>query len=222
MDSPENAGDRLIPFPSGSRPSARHSGARDAVMSAFLGPLDATGRVPPRQQTRVAAFLMSCHGAMARQLAIALALQTESRLANRIECAALPRNRNRLAVAPGDVVGARSGIAVSASIVGSGLAAKAGRRRRRSRAGVDHRHRSARPCPACGHTAGGVAAGGGASAGSVRAGLAEDRVRKQPPDAGANHVPEERGPAAASRRREHGPRKPPRAGAQAMGRMLPR
>ena len=42
-------------------------------MSMFLGPLDATGRVPPRQQTRVAAFLVSCHGAMARQLAIALA-----------------------------------------------------------------------------------------------------------------------------------------------------
>ena len=44
-------------------------------MSTFLGPLDATGRVPPRQQTRVAAFLVSCHGAMARQLAIALAWQ---------------------------------------------------------------------------------------------------------------------------------------------------
>ena len=43
-------------------------------MSVFLGPLDATGRVPSRQQTRVAAFLVSCHGAMARQLAIALAL----------------------------------------------------------------------------------------------------------------------------------------------------
>jgi hypothetical protein len=47
-------------------------------MNAFLGPLDATGRVPPRQQTRVAAFLLSCHGAMARQLAIALALQTKA------------------------------------------------------------------------------------------------------------------------------------------------
>jgi hypothetical protein len=46
-------------------------------MSIFLGPLDATGRVPSRQQTRVAAFLVSCHGAMARQLAIALALQAK-------------------------------------------------------------------------------------------------------------------------------------------------
>jgi hypothetical protein len=47
-------------------------------MSAFLGPLDAMGRVPPRQQTRVAAFLVSCHGAMARQLAIAVAWQTNA------------------------------------------------------------------------------------------------------------------------------------------------
>jgi hypothetical protein len=47
-------------------------------MSAFLGPLDAAGRVPPRQQTRVAAFLMSGHGAMARQLAIALAVPTKA------------------------------------------------------------------------------------------------------------------------------------------------
>jgi hypothetical protein len=44
-------------------------------MSMFLGPLDAAGRVPARQQTRVAAFLLSCHGAMARQLALALSWQ---------------------------------------------------------------------------------------------------------------------------------------------------
>jgi hypothetical protein len=47
-------------------------------MSTFLGPLDATGRVPPQQQTRVATFLLSCHAAMVRQLAIALALQTKA------------------------------------------------------------------------------------------------------------------------------------------------
>jgi hypothetical protein len=41
-------------------------------MSQFLGPLDSTGRVPPLQQTRVAAFLISAHGALARQLAFAL------------------------------------------------------------------------------------------------------------------------------------------------------
>jgi hypothetical protein len=44
-------------------------------MSNFFGPLESTGRVPTRQQTRVAAFLMSCHGAIARQLAIVLASQ---------------------------------------------------------------------------------------------------------------------------------------------------
>lgn len=44
-------------------------------MSAFLGPLDSRGRVPPQQQTRVAAFLISAHGALARYLAIALAAQ---------------------------------------------------------------------------------------------------------------------------------------------------
>jgi len=41
-------------------------------MSAFLGPLDRDGCIPPRQQTWVAAFLMSAHGAQARQLAAAL------------------------------------------------------------------------------------------------------------------------------------------------------
>jgi hypothetical protein len=41
-------------------------------MSEFLGPLDAAGRVPARQQTRIASFLMSGHGALARQLAIAV------------------------------------------------------------------------------------------------------------------------------------------------------
>lgn len=44
-------------------------------MSMFLGPLDAAGRVPPGQQTRIAAFLLSCHGAMARQLALAVSWQ---------------------------------------------------------------------------------------------------------------------------------------------------
>jgi len=41
-------------------------------MSAFLGPLDEDGRIPPHQQTRVSAFLMSAHGAQARQLAASL------------------------------------------------------------------------------------------------------------------------------------------------------
>jgi hypothetical protein len=41
-------------------------------MSRFLGLIDSTGRVLPLQQTRVAAFLISAHGALARQLAMAL------------------------------------------------------------------------------------------------------------------------------------------------------
>jgi hypothetical protein len=41
-------------------------------VNAFLGPLDSANRVPPRQQTRVAAFLLSAHGALARHLAMAL------------------------------------------------------------------------------------------------------------------------------------------------------
>jgi hypothetical protein len=40
-------------------------------MNALLGPTDDNGRIPPFQQTRVAAFLMSAHGAQARQLAAA-------------------------------------------------------------------------------------------------------------------------------------------------------
>jgi len=38
-----------------------------------FGPLDAAGRVPPLQQTRIAAFLLSAHGAEARLLGSALA-----------------------------------------------------------------------------------------------------------------------------------------------------
>ncbi|AMA58194.1 hypothetical protein BCCGELA001_19255 [Bradyrhizobium sp. CCGE-LA001] len=41
-------------------------------MSRFLGPLDPHGRVPPGQQTRIAAFLVSAHGALARLFACTL------------------------------------------------------------------------------------------------------------------------------------------------------
>jgi len=40
-------------------------------MSRFLGPLDG-GRVPPAQQTRLGAFLISLHGALARRLTLGL------------------------------------------------------------------------------------------------------------------------------------------------------
>jgi hypothetical protein len=39
------------------------------AINALLGPVDADGRVPALQQTRIAAFLLSAHGAQARQLA---------------------------------------------------------------------------------------------------------------------------------------------------------
>lgn len=47
-------------------------------MSRFLGPLDSEGRIPSHQQTRIAAFLISAHGALARQYAIALPMRIEA------------------------------------------------------------------------------------------------------------------------------------------------
>jgi hypothetical protein len=47
-------------------------------MSEFFGPLDSERRVPPRQQTRVAAFLISAHGALARQFALTLPMKFDS------------------------------------------------------------------------------------------------------------------------------------------------
>lgn len=47
-------------------------------MSVFVGPLDSDGRVPPQQQTRIAAFLISAHGALGRRFALSLPLQLES------------------------------------------------------------------------------------------------------------------------------------------------
>jgi len=47
-------------------------------VSEFFGPLDSEGRVPRRQQTRVGAFLVSAHSALARQFAFALPIKLES------------------------------------------------------------------------------------------------------------------------------------------------
>jgi hypothetical protein len=47
-------------------------------MSRLFGPLDSGGCVPPRQQTRVAAFLISAHGALARQFAFTLPIKLKS------------------------------------------------------------------------------------------------------------------------------------------------
>lgn len=47
-------------------------------MSGFFGPLDSEGRVAAHQQTRVSAFLVSAHGALARQSAFSLPARLES------------------------------------------------------------------------------------------------------------------------------------------------
>ncbi|WP_018318033.1 hypothetical protein [Bradyrhizobium sp. WSM2793] len=47
-------------------------------MSGFLGPLELDGRVPPGQQTRIAAFLISAHGALARQFAFTLPVRLDA------------------------------------------------------------------------------------------------------------------------------------------------
>jgi hypothetical protein len=47
-------------------------------MTGFFGPLDSIGRISPRQQTRVAAFLISAHGALARQLAFSVPQQMKA------------------------------------------------------------------------------------------------------------------------------------------------
>jgi hypothetical protein len=47
-------------------------------MKRLFGPLDVEGRVLPRQQTRVASFLVSAHGALARQFAFALPMKIDS------------------------------------------------------------------------------------------------------------------------------------------------
>ena len=44
-------------------------------MNGQLGPADEGGRIPALQQTRVAAFLLSAHGAQARRLAVTMPMQ---------------------------------------------------------------------------------------------------------------------------------------------------
>jgi hypothetical protein len=61
---------------------------QDFPTNAFLGPLDDHGRIPAYQQTRVSAFLMSAHGALARQLAALLpaSLQNGFQVEMHAEC----------------------------------------------------------------------------------------------------------------------------------------
>jgi len=60
----------------------------DTPLNSFLGPLDNQGRIPAHQQTRVSAFLMSAHGALARQLAVSLpgVLQNSLQVEMHAEC----------------------------------------------------------------------------------------------------------------------------------------
>ena len=139
----------MIPFPDRLRPSARHPGEEGGGMSAVPRAHSIpTGRVPPLQQTRVAAFLISAHGALARQLAIALPGQIECRLANRTERAVLSRSRNRLPAACVRPPGCRiSRLPYTALSWETAWLPTAGRRDCRSNAGDDHRHRRARRMP---------------------------------------------------------------------------
>ena len=76
-------------------------------MSEFFGPLDSEGRVPPRQQTRVAAFLISAHGALARQFAFALPVKLESAWQTELNAQFYREIRDRFPVAARDDLGAR-------------------------------------------------------------------------------------------------------------------
>jgi hypothetical protein len=60
----------------------------NAPINSFLGPLDDRGRIPAHQQTRVSAFLMSAHGALARHLTVALpgSLQNGLQVEMHAEC----------------------------------------------------------------------------------------------------------------------------------------
>src|SRR6476620_5016576 len=78
MDRPGRSRRRADAVSGRIRSPARHSDAEGESMSEFFGPLDSGGRVPPRQQTRVGAFLVSAHGALARQFAFALPIKLES------------------------------------------------------------------------------------------------------------------------------------------------
>ena len=53
-------------------------------MSEFFGLLESERRVPPRQQTRVAAFLISAHGALARQFAFTLPMKLKSATSSKL------------------------------------------------------------------------------------------------------------------------------------------
>ncbi|MGT2502165.1 hypothetical protein ACVOMS_17550 [Bradyrhizobium guangxiense] len=65
-------------------------------MSAFFGPLESDGRVPARQQTRVASFLISAHGALGRRFALALPVRLESAWQTEAQRTILQRIRDHI------------------------------------------------------------------------------------------------------------------------------
>src|ERR1700726_839589 len=122
---------RLCPFRPIRITSApfQHMGDRDENVARSAGG-DRPDTTPAADAGRgISGLVPRRDGETARNL---LGLAGESELAHRIERAILPGSRNRLAVTPGDRLGARSRIIVPASLVGSGLAAKAARRCRGS------------------------------------------------------------------------------------------
>ena len=140
------------------------------------------------QQTRVAAFLISAHGALARQFAIRPAPADQGRLANRIERAVLPRIGDRLAAATHDVLGPGLALRYMAHH-GRRLGSRSRSERSTSSlastidlAALGHAvHGAIRPAALLPVEAGGR---------PLRDGVAPYRVRKRPADPGADPVPE--------------------------------
>ena len=114
------------------RPSACHPRRRGPGMSGLLGPLDSEGRVPHGQQTRVAAFLISAHGALARQFALALPAKFEAGWQTELNAQFYREIRDRLASDARNRMGAGSRLGLYDDILGGRLASDAERRHCRS------------------------------------------------------------------------------------------
>ena len=128
--APENAGGELVPFPTGYDHLRAIPAQRDAAMSdIFWSPRSDRSRAAPSADARCRVPVV-CSWRDGAAVCVRPALEARVRLANRIEFAVLSRIRNRFAVAPRHVVGARSRFGLYGCIVGSGLAAKANRRNR--------------------------------------------------------------------------------------------
>ena len=129
------------------RSSARDPCAGNDPMSEFFGPLDSEGRVPPCQQTRVAAFLISAHGALARQFAFALPVKLESAWQTELNAQFHREPEIVSLLLRATNLGARPRCGLYGCILGNGLVSKVGRRNCGSTPGVGSISRRARmPC----------------------------------------------------------------------------